>query len=229
MPDFDVAQEFRRSLDEAIAETVSPFPKDDWLAAGYRPRQDEEWWRDRGPGMVSAFIEWYESQPDITIWRAPDGRPAIELDMTVMFDQVPVKMAPDVVLKAGTALMVVDFKSGANVPGRRQLGLYACGIERTYGIRPKYGTLFMARGIGKKDSEEKTYLLPPIDLGGTEFSYPYFCKVFAQFDRAVNEEIFIANPGDICKMCAVNRACSAFGGEQAPLFDTTDPRFRKGR
>jgi putative RecB family exonuclease len=226
--EFDFTAEFNRELDMAVAGTASPFPKGDWFAAGYRPRQDETWWRENGPAMCQAFADWYVSQPEIRVWITPDGQPAIELEMTVMFGDIPVKMAPDLVLQAGSALVVTDFKSGSlesNKP--RQLGLYACGVEKTYGIRPRYGTFFMAKGVGKKD-EEKTYFLPPIMLDGPEYSCEHFTRVFAEFDRAVRSEVFLANPGKNCQTCGVNRACSAFGGEQAPLFDSTDPRYTKG-
>lgn len=229
MIEFDWAAEFNAELDRQVAGAVSPFPKEDWFAAGYRPRQDEKWWRENGPAMCRAFADWYQSQPDIRVWIAPDGRPAIELDLTVMFGDIPVKMAPDAVLQAGTALLVLDWKSGSLKSTKKdQLGLYACGIERTYGIRPRYGTFFMTKGISKKDQEEKTYFQPPITLDGPEYSYERYARLFSDLDLAIRNDIFIANPGEHCQMCGVNRACAAFGGEQAPLFDNTDPRFKKG-
>jgi len=232
LPDFDFDAEFQSSLDAAISETQakSQFPKQDWLAAGVKPPQDESWWRLNGPGMVRAFADWYTSQPDVKVWITPDGRPAIELDLTVTFGRVPVKMTPDLILQAGSALIVVDQKSGSSQPdNKRQLGLYACGLEKAYGVRPKYGTFFMAKGVSVKGSESRVYFLPPISLDGPEYSVEYFTREFAIFDRAVAGGIFLANPGKQCHTCGVNRACVAFGGDEAALFDPSHPRYQGGR
>lgn len=218
--------EFGLELDRQLAATASPFPQEDWLAAGW-PRQDEKWWREHGPDMCRTFADWYQSQPGIRIWTAPDGRPAIELDLTVAFGQVPVKMAPDLVLAAGSALVVLDLKSGSAESNKpRQLGLYACGVELAYGIRPRYGTFFMTKGVPRKNSEERAYFLPPIDLGGPEYSVGYFTREFATFNRAVDAGIFLANPDKKCQTCGVSGACAAFGGEQAAVFDPSHPAYQ---
>lgn len=226
---FDTAAVFAEEFERAIAtdQAKSGFAPEDWSAAGYRPVQDRAWWSENGPGLVQNFIDWYESQPDINVWTAPDGRPAIELDLLVEFGGVPVRMAIDLVVLAGTALIVVDLKSGSYLPSvPTQLGMYACGLELMGWPRPRYGAYFSHRGKGKRGSEEKTYFQRPVELSGYQYSIEFYARQLEMLERGVQSGIFIANPGDHCDRCGVSRACLAVGGPEAREFDPAHPAFR---
>lgn len=205
---FDPDESFNRHFNEALAEQVrkSGMLIGDWFWTGRRsPVKDVAWWVENGPALVQRYIDWYESQPDITVWTTPDGKPAIELDLTVMFGQVPVRCIIDQVLKAGTALIVNDLKSGSRTPDNLiQLGIGACAVELAYGIRPKYGTHFMHK------NEDKPFSTP-VDLGGYQYSVEYLTEQFAMFDQAVNEGLFVARPTKDCARCGVAGSCPAMG------------------
>jgi hypothetical protein len=227
MSQFDVEAVFREELAKAVAEEArhSGFQPEDWFYTGPRDGLTSvTWWEDNGAEMVQAFIDWYEHNPDISIWVTPDGIPAIELGVETMFGTVPVRMYIDLVLQAGTALIVTDLKTSAKAPvSYRQLGIYASGLELKYGIRPRYGTFFMNRGTGPKNGP-KTHFLRPVDLGRPQYSVPYLTAEFEAVERGIQAGVFPAKPGDGCRVCGVARACTEVGGPQAAALDPAYPR-----
>lgn len=204
---FDVTGVFNAELDAAIAEQQSKggIPLADWFNAGPRkPSQDVDWWRGNGPALVQKYIDWYEAHPDIEVWITPDGKPAIELDLTVMFGEVPVRCIIDQVLKSGTALIVTDLKSGSIKPENvQQLAIAACCLELEYGIRPKYGTHFLHR-------QDKPFC-KPTELSGYQHSVQFFTEQFRMLDQSVRQGLFIARPGKQCVRCGVASFCPAMG------------------
>lgn len=215
---FDAKAEFLSAFEKAVRdeEASSGFRLDDWFGAGRStPAKDFSDWLDRGPVMIRQFTEWFE-QSGAEVWITPDGQPAIELELLVMFGRIPVHIRPDFILKLGTALVVTDFKSGSTTPkSMRQLGLYASGIELEYGIRPKYGTFYMGRGSGPRDCppELRTYFQRPVPMDEYRYSVPYLTKQLELFVKARDAGIFIANPGDECRLCGVSQACVETGSK----------------
>jgi putative RecB family exonuclease len=224
--DFDVKGVFEVEFAKAIeAERLSSgYEPSEWDLAGRWSDQGEDYWREFGPAYAQNFITWYESQRDVSVWVTPDGRPAIELDLTADFGSVPVRVVVDLVLTFGAvnpALVVLDLKSGSTKPeNARQLAIAASAIEATYGIRPRYGAFFMARGVGR---DKKTYMQPPVELTGPEHSIPYLGNEFRMFDLAANSGIFPARPGENCRRCPVSFACTE-GGAMARQLDPNYPR-----
>lgn len=205
---FDVDLSFNRHFNDALLEEMAScgIPFNDWFHAGPRsPDEHAVWWRAEGPAIAQKYIDWYESQPGrLDVWITPDGRPAIELDLTVQFGDIPVKVIIDQVLRSGNALLVLDLKSGAQVPeSMAQLGIAASALELTYGIRPRYGSFFMHR-------QDPPFLTPSV-LDGYQYSVKFFTQQFALLDKAVRSGIFIAKPGKQCKRCGVAQACPAMG------------------
>jgi hypothetical protein len=215
-PAFDVDNVFAVEFDKAIeAERLSSgYEPSEWQAAGRWNDQGEDYWRENGAGYARNFIDWYESRDDVRVWIAPDGVPAIELDMTADFGSVSVRGVVDLVLAIGAAnpaLVVVDIKSGSTRPhSARQLAIGASLVEARYGIRPRYGAFFMAR---------KGQLETPVEMGFPEHSIPYLGNEFRMFDLAANSGIFPANPGDHCRRCPVAYACAERGGPSAGMYD----------
>src|SRR6185437_10739508 len=202
MSPFDAQAVFLEELAKAVTEETrrSGFPPEDWFYSGPRDGvRSIQWWQENGAEMVQAFIDWYEHNPDIEVWVTPDGVPAIELPVEVMFGTVPVKMVIDLVLKLGSALVVTDLKTSAKAPvSYRQLGIYASGLELKYGIRPRYGTFFMNRGTGPKGGP-KTHFLRPVDLGDPQYSVAYLTREFERVELGIQAGVFPANPGDGCR------------------------------
>lgn len=217
-----IEEMFAAELDAAIEAEIaeSGFRPEEWFPAGPRNSHDRAWWLANGPRLVRNFTDWYEADDDVSVWVAPDGRPAIELELIVRFGDVPVRMFIDLVLVIGTALVVVDLKSGGKTPeSLSQLAIYACGLELEFGpeYRPRYGSYFMLRGVGRE--EPKTYFLQPAELGGYEHSVAWWTRQFEAFDQAVNQGTFLAHPQESCKRCGVAYACPAVGGKEAFRFD----------
>jgi putative RecB family exonuclease len=225
---FDTEAVFKLQFELAVKDEVeaSGFPTDQWFQAGRGETEGYDWWMANGPRLVQNFIDWYEARDDVTVWIAPDGTPAIELPVMLDFGTVPVRGYIDLVLafgKVNPALVVMDFKSGTRKPDNpRQLAIYANAIERTYGIRPRYGSYFMNRG-GRSGTD---FFQQPIEMNRPSFDFGYLSKEFEMFDLAVQSGIFPANPGDHCRRCGVAYACAEVGGEQAHKYD---PNYRGGR
>lgn len=223
MPSFDWDGVFQEEFTKAVNKDAarSGFEPDTWFVPGRGKTQREPWWRENGPQYAASFGEWFESTPDAKVWVAPDGRPAIELELRVSFGGIPVVMYVDLILMLGSALVVTDFKSSAKEPADlKQQGFYACGVELFYGkpYRPKYGTHFMCRGQDMGDGEPRRYFMPPQPLDAYRYSVPYFTRQLEMLNRGVDAGVFPANPGDFCRICGVNYACDAVGGADAPNF-----------
>jgi putative RecB family exonuclease len=224
--DFDVNAVFQEELDKAVKAEAerSGFPVEDWFWAGPRNGQRSiEWWQEKGPEFVQNFIDWWEYNPEAEIWRTPDGIPAIELPLEGMFGNVLVRGYLDLGLTLGTALVVVDTKSSAKAPtSHRQLGIYACLIEMMYGIRPRYGTYFMVRGVGPK-GKPPTYFMRPVELSAPQYSIEYLTAEFASAERGIQNQVFPAKPGDNCGRCGVAWACTEVNGDHAYELDPNYP------
>jgi hypothetical protein len=229
---FDAASVFETEFTAALEhdEAKSGFELKDWFRSGPQlPATSVQWWREHGPQQVQNYIDWFESS-GAQIWTVPTvGKPwppAIELDLTVNFGDVAVRMIIDQIVVLSGALIVVDLKSSAKVPSStRQLGIYASGIELAYGIRPRYGTYFMTRGVERKG--ETTYFQRPIELSGYEHSIEYLTREFAMVERGIEQGLFPAHPGDSCARCGVAWACSAVGGSEARVYDKSHPEYRE--
>jgi hypothetical protein len=221
---FDARTVFLEEFEKALLseQASSGFAVDDWFGAGRgTPAKDIAAWLTRGPDCVQAFTDWYEAS-GVKIWVTPDGQLALELALMADFGGVPVHVRPDIVLDMGGALVVTDLKSGATAPASmRQLGIYASGIEQVYGIRPKYGAWFMARGTGPRGTppEELTYFQRPVPLDAVKYSLPYLTRQIQMFVRAREQGIFIANPGEECRRCGVAHACLETGGTTERAID----------
>lgn len=178
-----------------------------WRAGGratkeFPDKENGDWWARNGAGMVQNWIDWREQSHGLELWVTPEGIPAIELGVNVELNGVPVKMALDRVFKQASGdLVVVDLKTGKNTPSSDfQLGMYAVGMELTFGLRPKYGTYWAAR-------EGVTTEL--IDL--SKWTVERVGDIVVQFDKARREGIFIPN-FDHCKMCNFVSVCKYQNG-----------------
>jgi hypothetical protein len=106
--------------------------------------------------------------------------------------------------------------------------MYASGIELAYGVRPRYGMYFMTRGIRNRDKEITGYTTEPIDLSGPEFSIPFITRELDMLDDADNAGVYLPHRTALCNMCGVNRACTAYGGSEASLWDPDHPDYLDG-
>lgn len=192
-------------------EERTGIPPADWKTAGRktiaRPEgEDLSWWQSDGLKQVEAYQKWYESS-GWQIATMPDGRPGIEWASDVHFGGTPVRFIVDAIYQVGEDLVIVDYKTGSRTPfGAIQAGLYASGIERATGIRPKWGAFFMTRTGTLDDLMDLSHL-----------TMDYFDYVFSAMNNSILNGYFPPSVGDSCRMCSFTAQCPAMGSKDFPL------------
>lgn len=178
-----------------------------WRAGGRATKanpdkENEDWWIANGGEMVQRWIDWRKNS-NWTIWTTPQGEAGIELALNIELGGVPIKMALDrLMVTPDGELVVLDLKSGRTQPSSDfQLGMYAVGIEKVFGIRPKYGTFWMARdGMTS----------PLVDLD--KWTIELVEELVVKFDYARRNDIFLPNFNH-CKLCSMKSECKYQNGE----------------
>ncbi|NBU93414.1 MAG: hypothetical protein EBS18_02475 [Actinobacteria bacterium] len=201
---------------KAIAETEAKSQTNpvDWRKGGRATnanpdKENKAWWDDNGKKMFLDFVTaWKDS--GLTIWESPQGVPGVEIELNSQFGDVSLKAYADLIaVTSAGELVVVDFKTGAFTPDSSlQLGIYACAMEMKFGVRPTRGYYYSARKAQFLEAE-----------GLHRWSIPLLTELFAQFNRAVENEIFLPNIGMACSTCGVKDYCYATGGELAQIYD----------
>lgn len=174
-----------------------------------RPRgEDELWWMAEGPKMVQRWIDWRAANPDWQIWIAPDGQPGIELAIMPLFAGVGVKMIVDrVFLSPAGKIVVVDLKSGArSQTSDLQLGFYAAGIQKTYGVEVRSGAYWDARKGELSPVQNVSRITPGL-----------MSVWIARFEWARANNIYLPNVSEKCRSCSMSRYCAAYGGSESHL------------
>jgi putative RecB family exonuclease len=160
-------------------------------------KEDVTFWQTQGPRWVDAYIAWRKTNPDWKIWTAPDGNPGIELALTPVVADVPVKMIIDRVFEVNGELVIVDLKTSQNTPtSSLQLGFYKLGLEQTFGIEVKWGTYYMSRGSNVSEM---------VNL--SEYTYDKMEYLITQFDKARKSAIFLPNTNSCQYMCGLTEYC----------------------
>lgn len=176
----------------------SDVPQSEWKASGratkkYPNKEDDKWWAENGPQQLESWVQFRKNDWQIY---SINGQPAIELNLMVNMDGVPVKMAIDrLMVTPEGELIVLDIKSGRTTPEWLQLAFYAAGLDLVFGLRPKWGTYWMARtGV--------TTEMVDLDKYPTEVIVDFVKK----FDTARKEGIFLPNLSH-CSRCGFNNQC----------------------
>ena len=160
-------------------------------------KEDVTFWQTAGPRWVEGYIAWRKTNPDWKIWTTPDGNPAIELALTPIVNDVPVKMIIDRVFEVNGELVIVDLKTSQNTPtSSLQLGFYKLGLEQAFGVEVKWGTYYMSRGNNVSDM---------VDL--SEYTYDKMEYLIMQFDAARKNAIFLPNTNSCQYMCGLTEYC----------------------
>lgn len=174
-------------------------------------KEDEAFWTAKGGSMVWNWVNWREKK-FAEGWQflpMPDGRPAIEVAVQVEFPDVLVKGYVDRILVSPEGeVVVLDLKSGSRQPASSlQLGVYALGVARNFGIQPSLGTYWMAR------SGEHTQ---PVSL--LHYTYETVGRWFTNAKNGIEAGAFVPKVGPFCGSCAVAPYCKAVGGDDTPLL-----------
>ena len=195
---------FRKEWDKHLKENAERYPDvpvSEYKAGGrtsqaYPNKEDSRWWLDKGPDMVKNWYLWRKNNP-MTIWTPEGADPAVELGIELPVNNYTLRMFIDRVFVTPTGEMVVlDLKSGSRTPASDlQLGIYAAGIEKVFGVRPRYGAYWMARSGNTSELVDLDYL--PSDR---------IISLVDSFDFARKNAIFIPNLSN-CSYCNVAQHC----------------------
>lgn len=182
-------------------------------AAKYGGKRNLEWWMDNGPGLVDAWVEW-RKRTRWALWETPEGSPGIELQLNINLPgDIPVKMFLDRVFVTSTGeIVVVDIKTGRTPETPEQLGLYATGIELTWGsaCRPAWGYWWDAN----KGEHSK-----PMDL--SKYTPAFFQQMYLGAISGINAGCFLPSPANNCgNWCGVAEFCHSVGGAKARGVDS---------
>lgn len=160
-------------------------------------KEDEAFWHTTGPKWVENYIAWRKANPNWKIWITPEGAPAIELGLTPVVADVPIKMFIDRVFEVDGQLVIVDLKTSQQTPASSlQLGFYKLGIEQTFGVDVRWGNYYMSRGSNTVDM---------IDLN--EYSYDKMEYLVKQFDTARKAGVFLPNTNNCQYRCGLTQHC----------------------
>ena len=210
----DPADLFQRGWAAALEKNKEYSPNygvEDYVVTGrasaqYGGKRNIDWWMDNGPGLVQGWIDWRERNPDWHIWETPDGVPAIELELSIELpgDIVVKGFIDRVMVTPAGQLAPVDIKTGRSPETAEQLGLYATGMELTYGemYRPMWGYWWDAQ----KGEHSSPLLLDA-------YTPQYLADRYSQAINGINAGVFLAKPANNCKAwCGVAAQCPAVGG-----------------
>lgn len=207
------------------AETKSGVSRDVWRVSA-RGKETGEWWAAELPAMVQRYIDWRRANPNLEIWRTPEGAPAIEL--RIMIDlpplQVPFLCFIDRVFwdSEREALIIWDAKFGAMKPkDLSQLARYARAFEACYGLSCNLGAVY----DGRKGE------LIPIIKGAPEIAplaqltAGIVGQNLADIWTLMNSGVYPAHPSDKCGWCDVRHACAWANGDDAWKLDPAHPAY----
>jgi hypothetical protein len=238
---------FQENLDRQIreAEEKTEVPKDDWIAAGFRPKQDESYWRQNGPQMLSNWLQWKGGREEAG-WRiatflvpVTESRTNEEAGIEMKLESVLkltsydylepyqekryVVGAPDRIFKLPNGeLVIVDVKSGSTTPKTvLQQGLYATLLEQEFGVRPRYGTFVK---VGVKAGGVHTTLAPL-----AKYDERYFSQLFSAYRAQAETGTYLPMVGDMCDRCGVAAFCYAANGARSAEYDPLDPNYNEGQ
>jgi CRISPR/Cas system-associated exonuclease Cas4 (RecB family) len=203
---------FRDAFDECIADELKKAPEgfedtSTWRASGRASKQwpnkeDEGWWREHGPEFVGNWITWRAYSP-LDIWRDDENKLAVELEATVEIAGLPVKVFIDRVMTGPTGLVIVDLKSGANMPkDGMQLAIYAHAVKEVYGLDVQWGQFWDARNGSSS-----------VSYNVSDFPKARLDYIFGSVRKMQEQQLFIPNRTNMCVACGVRRYCRAFGGD----------------
>jgi putative RecB family exonuclease len=207
---FDAATVFRQRWVEnyKLADNGMPFRAGGKKTTAYPNKEDATWWLDNGPKMLDFWVQFRETS-GYEIYQLPDGSLSVETELNTEIGGVGMKGFLDrLMVSPAGELVVVDIKTSSKPPVTyTQLGTYAILVEKIMGIRPSKGAYWMAR------TGEMT---EPVELD--HYTENRLATHVKGFKIAVDNNIFIPQPGFMCGTCSVNHACYAVNGKNSHLY-----------
>ncbi len=137
----DLAALWGETFSEAIKTTAEETGHNDlnlWRAAN-KGQENYDWWRVQGEAFLRSYLRYWDDvkRGEWEILILPDGRPALEVDLTLDVDDWPFAVRIDQAWwnRKHGFIRIVDPKSGSTKqPGTFQLGGYAHALADVLGF-----------------------------------------------------------------------------------------------
>lgn len=198
------------------------YTPEEWTAGGraskaWPNKEDASWWLTNGPVILDKWHQWWENlkAEGWSVWITPGGVPAIELEVKARIGSTLWRCFIDTVLVDPDGdLVIVDWKSGSMEPvAPIQLGTNALAMEKTLGVRPKYGAYFMAK---RTADITHVYDLSIYD----EATVGPWATAAALMEK---QALYIPHPSNLCNACGVRDYCAVMSTNREKLEEV--PNF----
>lgn len=158
--------------------------------------------RGEAGAVMAAAYQVHCEQAKWKLWKDEEGNPAIEVPFTLQLGDTEVIGKVDSILEwPDGRLSIRDLKSGnVGEPDNRQIGTYALAMKECVGLDITWGEYFYTK-TGKSGGMK--------DL--RRYTKEYMSDQYGKLDAAVNQKLFLANPGKHCDMCDRRPWCREMG------------------
>ena len=199
---------YHKHFDEDVASKPegAVFRAGGKVSKKYPNKEDDTWWKAKGPEFVHNWYNFRMTNPHLDIWMTPDGTPAIELPVgVVLHGGIVLKGYIDRVLvdtNTGKTI-IIDLKTGKPPKSGLQLAIYRLAMLEQYGEAPEYGSYWMAR-TGVLDTIYDLNQIPPEMVS----------RWLRDARKSIDMGIFIPNTNNWCDYCEVKDMCYTRGNKQ---------------
>lgn len=191
--------------DKAFAAEIAQVEDVATLRAGGRAtkdwpgKEDGAWWSHHGPVFTKRWVNWRDNIG----WTLA----FVEQPFEVEIGEVMVRGYVDrgFVDSNGQGI-VVDLKSGRNMPPALQLALYRLGLAKALGQTFDMGAYWSAR----TGQASELHLLP-------RFSEELVGTWLSNVKTGIEAGLFTPRLSPLCGSCSVNQYCAAYGGTPPAL------------
>ncbi|MGW5773094.1 RecB family exonuclease [Streptomyces longwoodensis] len=168
---------------------------DRWLSAGrYSGGEDIERRYVLGQQQTAYYVNWAKENGP-SIWKTPEGEPALELYFLVELGGITVRGYIDQLVTVKDAVRPRDLKTGST-KSRFQLQTYGIAVRELYGVEVNDADWYLAKD-GRLSRPVKLDQVTADELG----------ERYAAMDAGVKAGDFPASPGYDCNFCDVAHAC----------------------
>lgn len=211
----DIYGRAQAKADEAVEASIAKLSAAGWATETWKKfgrkttekpnGEDLTWFREVGiPNSLAAYMAWREQNPDWTLAEIPGFGPAIEVPFNYWV--TPGRLVHGFIdrvftSKAQGGFFPLDIKSGNKPKTDEQLGLYAAALQADESLGWKVTTGYFIYGLKLGTAK----ITDALDL--THWTQERLGRMYESASLAIDQGIFIPNPGDACWICSVSEHC----------------------